>query len=336
MTFLPVAPAWILAVLVACSLVGIWWHPVTRRPHGQPLAGPWRLTAAVVLLGVAVVRPGVPGDEGQATAANLNVYFVVDTTSSIIAEDWGGSAPRLVGLRGDIADLALALSGARYSIVTFDQATRVRLPLTTDTTALEAALATVLPEPSEYSSGSSVTAANERLTILLEQSAERHPERGRIVFYLGDGEQTAAGQPPPFTVPAGLIQGGAVLGYGTAQGGRMKSTRARYDESPSYIQDPATGADALSRIDEGRLREVASQLGLAYLHRVAGESVLPAVDGVDVARYGSDEALARARLGARRELYWPLLIGVAGFAVWELGLALAGLAESRRRREARR
>ena len=61
------------------------------------------------------------------------------------------------------------------------------------------------------------------------------------MFYLGDGEQTAAGEPPPFTIPAGLIHGGAVLGYGTADGGRMKSTRARYDASPSYIQDPTTG-----------------------------------------------------------------------------------------------
>lgn len=334
MTLLPIAPPWLLGVLAVTILAAVWWHPSVTGVPGRSRAANWRLSAVVVLLGVAALRPGVPGDEAEATAANLNVYFVVDTTSSIIAEDWGGEAPRLVGVRGDIADLALALSGARFSIVTFDQEARVRLPLTTDTTALDAAVATLLPEASEYSQGSSVTEANERLTRLLEQSRERHPERGRIVFYLGDGEQTAAGEPPPFTIPAGLIQGGAVLGYGSSDGGRMKSTRARYDVSPSYIQDPTTGRDAVSVIDEDRLEQLAQQLGVPYLHRVAGESVLPAVDAVDLARYGSTEELERQRISTRRELYWPLLIGVVGVALWELGAGVASLLQTRGRKRA--
>jgi Ca-activated chloride channel family protein len=332
-TFLPIAPAWILAVLMVGAVVAIWWHPAGSGLPGESPSGHWRLTGAVVLLGLAALRPGVPGDEAEVTAANLNVYFVVDTTSSIIAEDWGGVYPRVAGVRGDIADLALALTGARYSIVTFDQAARVRLPLTTDTTALEAALATLLPEPFEFSLGSSVTEANDRLTILLEQAAERHPQRGRIVFYLGDGEQTAAGEPPPFTIPVGHIHGGAVLGYGTTDGGRMKSTRARYDDSPSYIQDPTTGGDAVSMIDEDRLRQLASQLGVPYLQRVAGESVLPALDAIDLARYASTEELEKEKVRSRHELYWPLLVGVAGVGLWELGAGLAGLAQTRRRRE---
>lgn len=334
MTVLPIAPVWLLAVLAVTALVAVWWHPSAAGVPGESRASHWRLSAAVVLLGVAALRPGVPGDEAEATAANLNVYFVVDTTSSIIAEDWGSEGPRLMGVRGDIADLALALSGARFSIVTFDQEARVRLPLTTDTTALDAAVSTLLPEASEYSLGSSVTEANERLTTLLQQSSERHPERGRIVFYLGDGEQTAAGEPPPFTIPAGLIHGGAVLGYGTADGGRMKSTRARYDASPSYIQDPTTGRDAVSVIDQDRLEQLAQQLGLPYLHRVAGESVLPAVESVDLARYASTEELERERVSTRRELYWPLLIGVVGVALWELGAGLAGLVQARGRKGA--
>lgn len=334
MTLLPIAPVWVLAVLAVTALVAVWWHPSAAGVPGESRAGHWRLSAAVLLLGVAALRPGVPGNEAEATAANLNVYFVVDTTSSIIAEDWGGEGPRLAGVQGDIADLALSLSGARYSIVTFDQEARVRLPLTTDTTALDAAVSTLLPEASEHSLGSSVTEANERLTTLLQQSSERHPERGRIVFYLGDGEQTAAGEPPPFTIPAGLIQGGAVLGYGTADGGRMKSTRARYDASPSYIQDPATGRDAVSVIDQDRLGQLAQQLGLPYLHRVAGESVLPAVASVDVARYALTEELERERVSTRRELYWVLLIGVVGVALWEIGAGLAGLVQARGRKGA--
>ena len=145
---------------------------------GESRATHWRLTAMVVLLGVAALRPAVPGDEVNASAANLNVYFVVDTTSSIIAEDYGNERPRISGVESDITAVTEALPGARYSVITFDQATRVRVPLTTDSNALDAALETLLPEPSEYSRGSSITAANERLGRMLEQAERAQPRPG--------------------------------------------------------------------------------------------------------------------------------------------------------------
>lgn len=333
-SLLPVAPTWVLVLLCATALAATWW---TGGPDGAPAetrGRRWRLTAAVVLLGGAAVRPGLPGGDTEAVAANLNVYFVVDTTSSILAEDWGGTHPRLKGVSDDIMALADELAGARYSVITFDQTARVRLPLTTDTTALGAAVTTLPAEPPAYSSGSSVTVADDRLKSVLEQSVQRHPERARIVFYLGDGEHTAAGEPPPFTIPAGLVQGGAVLGYGTTEGGRMKTNGSRQDEPPAYIADPGTGADARSRVDEDRLRQLASQLGLPYLHRQAGEPVTPATEDIDLVRYGSTEHLERERVAARQELYWPLLLALAGVGCWELGAALLALAGSRPRREA--
>ena len=289
----------------------------------------------VVLLGVASLRPAVPGDEVSASAANLNIYFVVDTTSSIIAEDYGNERPRLSGVQADIAAVTEALPGARYSVLTFDQETRVRLPLTTDSTALDAALETLLPEPSEYSRGSSVTVANERLGRMLEQAQERTPDRGRIVFYLGDGEQTAPEPPAPFTIERALVNGGAVLGYGTTEGGRMKSTRARFDADGGYIRDPATGEDARSVIDEANLRAIGDQLGLPYVHRESGDGIATAVAGIDLQRFGTSEELEAQKVRSRQELYWPLLIGVAAIAVWELGAGLAALAQTRRRKEVR-
>ena len=271
-----------------------------------------------MLVGIAALRPAVPGDEVNTSAANLNVYFVVDTTSSIIAEDYGNERPRMAGVRADIAAITEVLPGARYSVITFDQATRVRLPLTTDSNALEAALETLLPEPSEYSRGSSVTAADERLGRMLEQAQERTPERGRVVFYLGDGEQTATEPAAPFTVDRRLVDGGAVLGYGTTEGGRMKATRSRFDTTTTYIIDPTTGEDARSVIDEGDLRGIGKQLGLPYVHRQSGDSIAPAVAGVDLDRFGASDEVEAQRVRARQELYWPLLIGVAGLAVWEL------------------
>jgi Ca-activated chloride channel family protein len=335
MSLLPVVAWPVLVALALAALAAVWWNPASRTQAGESRGTHWRLTAAAVLVAVAALRPGVPGDEVDTTAANLNVYFVVDTTSSIIAEDYGDGRPRVEGVRDDIAAIANALPGARYSVVTFDQAARVRLPLTTDTTALEAALETLQPEPSEYSQGTSVSEANDRLVTLLEQSIERHPDRGRVVFYLGDGEQTAPEPPGPFTVRSGLIGGGAVLGYGTTEGGRMKATRSRYDSSSdAYIKDPATGEDARSMISEPALRAIGAQLGLPYVHRDAGDSIDPVIGGIDLDRFGTSEEIEKEKVRARRELYWPLLLGVAGIAVWEVGAGLASLAQTRRRKEA--
>jgi Ca-activated chloride channel family protein len=306
---------------------------VRSAPSG-PAATRWRLTAAVALLGTAALRPGLPGGEVDTTAANLNVYFVVDTTTSIVAEDYGNERPRALGVRDDIVDIARALPGARYSVLTFDQSTRVRLPLTTDTTALGAAVETLAPEPSEYSRGTTVSEARERLAALLEQASTAQPERGRVVFYLGDGEQTAADPPAPFEIREGLVNGGAVLGYGTSEGGRMRATAARFGSSTEYLKDPTTGEDARSVADEGTLRAIAEQLRVPYVHREAGDGIGAVVDGIDLDRYGTNAEIEQQRVRAREELYWPLLLGVAGLAVWEVGAAVAGITSSRRRQEA--
>lgn len=333
MSLLPVVPWPALLVLVVGGLAAVWWNPSSRTVPGESRATHWRLTAAVLLLGTAALRPAIPGEQVDTTAANLNVYFVVDTTSSIIAEDYGDERPRIEGVAADIAAIAQNLPGARYSIITFDQDARVRLPLTTDTTALDAAVETLLPESYEVSHGTSVSQANDRLKTLLEQAYARTPDRGRVVFYLGDGEQTAPEPPAPFDIDQRLVNGGAVLGYGTTEGGRMKATRSRFDTSRTYIKDPATGEDARSVISEATLRAIADQLGLPYVHRESGDRVEPAVAGIDLQRFGTSEEIERQKVQARRELYWPLLIGVAGIAAWELGAGVTALLQTRRRRE---
>ncbi len=333
MTFVPVLAWPVVVALAVGALAAVWWSPPGSGTPGESRVTHWRLTTAVLLLALAALRPGLPGgDEVQTTAANLNVYFVVDTTSSMVAEDHGAERPRLVGVRDDVDAIAEALPGARFSIVTFDNSTRVRLPLTTDTNALAAAVETLMPEPPEYSQGTSVTEADVRLRALLEQAAARHPERGRIVFYLGDGEHTAAAPPAPFTVPRQLVQGGAVLGYGTTEGGRMPATISRYGAAGGYIKDPGTGEDALSRLDEDILRSLATQLGVPYLHRAAGAPVDETLVAVDVERFGTSEELEQARLRGRIELYWPLLLALGLVAAWELGAAASALVGTRAQR----
>jgi Ca-activated chloride channel family protein len=71
------------------------------------------------------------------------------------------------------------------------------------------------------------------------------------------------------------------------------------------------------------------------VHRGSGDAVDAAVEGIDLERFGTSEEIERQKVLARRELYWPLLIGVAGIAAWEVGAGVTALLQTRRRREAR-
>ncbi|WP_045731659.1 vWA domain-containing protein [Pseudarthrobacter chlorophenolicus] len=265
-----------------------------------------------VFLAAALCRPALPGGTSQAATADLNVFFVVDTTTSMVAEDYGTSAPRMDGVRQDIMAIAKELPGARFSLITFDTKAFVRMPLTTDTLALQTMVTVLEPQVTSFAKGSSITAARQVLSERLDAARESHPERPRLVFYLGDGEQTSGKEPERFNLDGSLVAGGAVLGYGTAAGARMKENSGDPGETTDapYVRDGG-GADALSRIDEPRLQDVAGQLGVPYVHRQAGD---PAGPMMQEARTGSLERSGDS-LEGRTELYWLFAAGAFALAL---------------------
>lgn len=266
----------------------------------------------LLLVLAAILRPGLPGGSAQAATADLNVFFVVDVTTSMVAEDYGSGEPRLEGVRQDIMAIAEELPGARFSVITFDTKGHVRMPLTTDTLALQTITSVLEPQVTAYAKGSSITAARDVLAERLAAARDSHPERPRLVFYLGDGEHTSAEEPKKLELGQGMVAGGAVLGYGTAAGGRMKENTGRDSDGgtgAAYVQDGRGGAarDALSTIDEGRLQGIASQLDVPYVHRGAGdppaEMLQRAVPGT-LERMPDDGAVS-----GRTEFYWVFAAG---------------------------
>jgi len=263
----------------------------------------------------------VPGGSVAVTATDLDVFFVVDTTSSTMAQDYDGDRPRLDGVRADVAAIAAGLPGSRFSLLTFDHETVTRLPLTTDSQALTTAMDVLQVETSTYSQGSSITVAGPDLDATLQRDRQAHPDRTRLVFYLGDGEQTAAANPTPFAFDTDLVGGGAVLGYGTARGGQMKETGTGRD---GLITDPTTGAPAVSTIDEQALKDIAQQLAVPYLHRTSPQDA-PALDAVRLAQSGAVSSTATSSAAGRSELYWVALLLLAAVAAWEVAATLAAV-----------
>jgi Ca-activated chloride channel family protein len=346
MTFQPVLPWWLLLPLIATAVAFLGWQVYgqgrDRQLHvrSSRRAG-LRHATLVLLLAAAALRPGLPGGTAPAASADLNVFFVVDTTTSMVAEDYGNAEPRMAGVRQDIAAIAQELPGARFSVITFDTTAHVRMPLTTDTLALETIMSVLEPQVTSYAKGSSITAARQVLSERLTLARQSHPGRPRLVYYFGDGEQTSAKAPESMDLEDGLVAGGAVLGYGTAGGGRMRqNTGEDYDDGSTGAEAPYLrngGGDgagyALSRIDEGRLQQISGQLGVPYVHRSAGDPAGPMMQDASPATLDAGGPAGDGRdgsLAARTELYWIPAAAAFVLGLRELVLLLRQFRELRR------
>lgn len=343
MTVQPLIPLWAWAVVFVPLLgLAVWQLVVALRAssgsggarQGVP-AGPrgaWaRRTALVAVLAVVGLGPSVPVTERDTSVANVDMFFVVDRTGSMAAEDFDGTDERLVGVRHDIASLTGDIPGARYSIISFDSQASRQLPLTTDARAITSWADTFKREITLYSKGSLTDRPLDELSAALQGAATDRPSNVRLVFFLSDGEQTASGEPRSYEDLAPFVDGGAVLGYGTPEGGRMKEYAPGEDPATAaYIKDPSRATitdtespDALSVIDEENLRAVATQLGVPYVHRETAGPTAELVAGVDPQQVAAD---GRRAVTSYRPVVWPLALVAAvllGFEAWAAGRSAA-------------
>lgn len=313
LTFHPTMP--VVVVLVgALALALCAWQLATAR--GRRLA--WVRRALLVLLAIAMAfRPALPGGEVPTASIQARVFVLIDSSQSVAAEDWG-TEPRLAGMQDDVVEIARAFAGADISVISFDSQASLRVPLTDDGSAVIEMVRALRPEIAQQSRGTSVAVAHDLLRTELERSEAADPASPAVVLYLGDGEHTAEEEPQSFGDLAGLVDRGLVLGYGTEAGGRMRISSFDPAEQERYVQDPA-GGDAVSRIDEGRLRAIADQLGVSYLHREPG---LPLEDALAPMAALEGEADLDQTEEARLEIAWMLGVPIALLLAWE-GMSLA-------------
>ncbi|MET0843167.1 MAG: VWA domain-containing protein [Mycetocola sp.] len=286
----------------------------------------WGLRLCVVLLCVgALMRPTIPGEPIEAKTTEADVFLVVDTTSSILAEDWAEGEPRLNGIKSDIAALVNQLAGARFALVTFDQVATLDVPLTTDAAAVLSAVDVFRPEPSEKAVGSSIGIAQGVLADRLRIAASQSPERARAVFYFGDGEQTVTSEPESFADSASYITGGAVYGYGSTAGGPMKNVYARGSWEPAYIVDASTGSPAISRANPNNLTRVAEQLGVPF--EIRSPAAVADAGFISASVMSADGFTPSTK---EEELYWVPLIALFVLLLPDLVVLVLALGGSAR------
>lgn len=323
MTLDPLMPLWASTLLFGPLLILAAVLLVRRDRHRLA----WlRRLLIVVLLVVIALRPVTPQPGEQTERMNANVLFVVDRTGSMAAEDGPGGATRLSAAKEDMREIMEVTAGSRYSIIAFDSAATEQLPLTTDAGAARAWVDTLETEPTAYSQGSNIDRALPVLTSAVTEATEQDPDSHLIVYLLTDGENTDGEATQSFASLASRIDAGAVLGYGTAEGGPMKAQGGQNDGE--YITDPS-GARGISQLDERNLRRIADQLRLPLMLRTGSEEPLaPTIEDLDLHPIPLEEM---GRAPSYDDWYWIASIPMTLLFIWELGAITYRLP---RRREA--
>ena len=252
----PILPVWLMGIICVVFLC-------FRR---KGVFNYIRQICIVILLFVVNLRIMVGEAESQTVMASADILFVVDNTISMFAEDYDGNGRRMDAVREHCSYIMEQLPGAYYSVVSFENGVQPLTPYTNDASMTAQALQTLSGQGTLYAVGSSMNDAMDELPKLLDNGRDNY----QVVFFISDGEITNGDELKKVSGLANHIDTGAVLGYGTKEGGHMKAVSFIGSEDPpeyvTYYDDNFDEKKALSKIDEDNLESIADNLGVDYVH----------------------------------------------------------------------
>lgn len=245
----------------------------------------------ILLLFVINLRIMVPDPEAATVRHNVDVLFVVDNTISMLAQDYGSDKGlRMDAVKADCAYIMEQLPGATFSVISFDDNVKTLLPYTIDTLNVTQSLQSLNGMPSLYARGTGF----EKVLNYLKDALDRESDNLQIVFFISDGEITMDETLGSYPELKDFIDGGAVLGYGTDEGGRMLVYAYSGDNAPEelyYYDDDFNRQTALSCIDEDNLKSIASDMGIDYIHMTEQSKINSIINEIkqQIETAGNDE-----------------------------------------------
>ena len=228
----------------------------------------------ILLILVISQRPMLKNQEDITFNLDLDVLFVIDNTVSMKADDVNNQT-RLDAAKKDCLSIMEKYSGANFAVITFGNIAEVRYPFTSDMGIIKDVINRIKVIDPAYATGSVLELPYDFMKMFLESSKSKDKHQ-RIVFFIGDGELTQEdannAKIAKYANLQELIDSGAVLGYGTVEGAKVKieeSVALKYvADSNGYLLDSTTNPPsiAISKINENTLKALATNLDLDYYH----------------------------------------------------------------------
>lgn len=252
----PIIPVWIMGII--CILLLFFKRKGLFHYIRQILI--------VVLLFVINLRIMVPGKDVTNLSNNVDILFVVDNTISMLAEDYNGDDRRIDAVKEDCKYIMEQFPGASFSVVTFGNSVERTVPYTVDYNMALQAIEVLNGQTEYYASGTSLNDVMSKLDDILKNERDAY----KIIFFISDGEVINSEELKSYSELEQYVDAGAVLGYGTKKGGAMRPLKYVGDEDkPEYLyyyDDDYNEVKAISKIDEGNLKQIASDFGIDYVH----------------------------------------------------------------------
>ncbi len=245
----PMIPIWVMAILCVCLFF--------VRKRGIFI---------ILLIFIINLRIMVPGGDTPTVSTNVDILFVVDNTISMLAEDYNGDGRRIDAVKEDCKYIMEQFPGAAFSVISFGNTVKTLIPYTNDQNIVMQTLELLNGQTSIYATGTSLNDVMETMKGTLDHGRENE----QIVFFISDGEITSEEELRSFSGLEKYVDAGAVLGYGTKEGGAMRAIAfVGDDDEPEYLtyyDDHFEEQKALSKIDEENLESIASDFGVDYVH----------------------------------------------------------------------
>ena len=309
----PIIPIWLMAILCIGMLA------MKRR-------GVWnyiRQILIVVLIFAMNLRIMVFSHDVPKKELNIDVLFVIDNSMSMLAEDFDGEGRRIDAVKDDCEYIMDMMQGCRFSVISFGNYAYRLAPYTSDKDVIISIIKSLEGQTQYYAQGTSLNLPFPLMLDALKKDAEQNEDRVQLVYFFSDGEITSKGEKlGSYSDAKEYVFSGAVLGYGTEEGGRMKVRTYEGDDYgvPSYMKTrdkSGKKVDAISYIDEKNLESIADDLGIEYYH-VEKSTTLRDVLG-DIDEY-IDEYATEGLTGTEGyvETYYWFAIPIAALLIYDL------------------
>lgn len=302
----PIIPIWLMAIiciaLVICKRKGKFAYI--------------RQIIMIILLFMINLRMMIPTDvEVSTKRIDANVFFVIDNTISMAANDCADGTTRMDALKADCNNITGSLSGARFSLITFANISKLVFPLTESTSFVNSCIKGIGVTDELYAKGSSMNICKDMLVELVKAAHEKNTGKV-IVFFISDGEITNGDTLDSFKEAAKYIDGGAVLGYGTSKGGNMY-IKDYFSDDLVAIEDKSEYPykKAVSKIDEENLKAIAKDMDIEYINMTTENKLDTVIDNIkkDTASLGDEDS----RLDGYKDIYFIFIVPLVGMLVYE-------------------
>lgn len=282
-----------------------------------------RRTAMVLILALMVLTPSTISKTTNKAVNATDVFIAVDVTGSMAVKDAGygdqEGISRLEAARAAARDLTRIYPDASFSALSFGASASVDLPLTPDVRAVDNWARGLATEPTSRSAGSSLDAPLDRLSLVMKQTRDRHPDDRILLYLISDGEQTGPDERRSFSVLREGVDDAFVLGTGSTKGGMVPmSSDVAGSDADGWVTDPKTGQPGISSMDPKTLKAMADEMSGHYQALAKGATVREGATATASKRYRV------TRVDQVRQhvtpLVWPLALVELALILIEAGL----------------